>query len=232
MDTQERMAEPGGNQPHSSPSRALPVAASACWHCHKCLGLAGSGSVRCVAAVTANCSVDRGRVGLDSRSCGPNAGCGSRLRHVSVPVPLPAPATARPSLCDSPFPAPATSVTVCVTVPLVCQSLCHSCYHSPFHTLSLPLSHLSHPLSASASAQDSAGWPVGHSSHYTAELSLSGRHPADGSCNSRLSGCVGLWEGGWAIAWYKRNQPTDPGCGSRHVPTGARGPDPCLWQGD
>lgn len=183
------MAEPGGNQPHSSPSCALPVAASACWRCHKCLGLAGSGSVCCVAAVTANCSVDRGRVGLDSGSCCPNAGCGSRLRHVSVPVPLPAPATACPSLCDGPFTAPATSVTVSVTVPLVCQSLCHSCYHSPFHTLSLPLSCLSHPLPASASAcaRDSAGWPVGHSSHYTAELSLSGRHPAEVSCNSRLS---------------------------------------------
>lgn len=192
MDTQGRMAEPGGNQPHSSPSRALPVAASACWHCHKCLGLAVF-AVLLLSPPTAPPTVGGwawtpGAV-VPTPVVVPDLGM-FLSQSLFQPLPQPVPAS------SSPFTAPATSVTVSVTVPLVCQSLCHSCYHSPFHILSLPLSRLSHPLPASASAQDSAGWPVGHSSHYTAELSLSGRHPADGSCNSRLSGCVGLWEGG------------------------------------
>lgn len=65
-----------------------------------------------------------------------------------------------------------------------CHSTLHTLYHSLCHRPCHSLCHrLYHSLPASASALDSAG----HSSHYTAELSLSGRHPAEGSCNSRLS---------------------------------------------
>lgn len=42
----------------------------------------------CVAAVTANCSVDRGSMNPGSRNCCPNSECGSRLSHIPVSAPV------------------------------------------------------------------------------------------------------------------------------------------------
>lgn len=82
-----------GNRPHSAPLALLlwqlqPVGVStSAW---AWLGPC----VCCVAAVTANCSVNRGSVGLGSRSCCPNSDCGSRLSHISVPGSLTVPVSA------------------------------------------------------------------------------------------------------------------------------------------
>lgn len=69
----------------------------------------------------------------------------------------------------------------CVTVPVTASVSVH---HTP------PRSHVTVstalPGALPALRAPQRG-PWGHSSHYTAELSLSGRHPAEGSCNSRLS---------------------------------------------
>lgn len=47
MDIQECTAELHGDRPLSPPSCSLPMAASACWHFHTCLGLAGPVCLLC-----------------------------------------------------------------------------------------------------------------------------------------------------------------------------------------
>ena len=112
-----------------------------------------------VAAVTANCAVGRGSVGLGSRNCCPNSDCGSRQSHfrlspglVPVTVPVSDPVT--------------TSVMVSQPLTQSPSQSCHSLYHSVCHSSCQPHS-LRHsfrysvyhsPDAISVTASDTAHW--------------------------------------------------------------------------